>query len=72
MGGPSEIPYNITSVIERNGGCVMVNANVAEILLDNGRATGVRVKYDSGESQSWVNIYSLVAVSDASLLIKLI
>ena len=63
MGGPSEIPYRIISVIERNGGCVMVNANVKEILIENGRATGVRVHSSSGDS--WLNIYSPVVISDA-------
>ena len=63
VGGPSEIPYRIISVIEKNGGCVMVNANVKEILLENGQAVGVRVHSSSGDS--WVNIYSPVVISDA-------
>ena len=62
VGGPSEIPYRITSVIEKNGGCVMVNANVKEILMENGRAVGVRV---NSSDNSWVNIYSPVVISDA-------
>ena len=62
MGGPSEIPYRIISVIEKNGGCVMVNANVKEILLENGQAVGVRVH---SSDNSWVNIYSPVVISDA-------
>ena len=62
VGGPSEIPYRIISVIEKNGGCVMVNANVKEILIENGRTTGVRVH---SSDNSWVNIYSPVVISDA-------
>ena len=40
----------------------MVNANVKEILLENGQAVGVRVH---SSDNSWVNIYSPVVISDA-------
>ncbi len=43
-GGSSEIAYNTIPVIERSGGRVLVRANVVEILMENGRAAGVRVR----------------------------
>ena len=43
VGGASRIAETITPVIERNGGKVVVSANVAEIVVQNGKATGVRM-----------------------------
>lgn len=34
IGGASEIAFNIIPVIEKNGGKVLVRANVTEILVD--------------------------------------
>ncbi len=43
VGGASRIAEAIAPAIERNGGKVVVSAEVQEIILENGRATGVRM-----------------------------
>jgi all-trans-retinol 13,14-reductase len=43
VGGASRIAETIAPVIERNGGKIVSSAEVAEILLENGRAAGVRM-----------------------------
>jgi all-trans-retinol 13,14-reductase len=43
IGGASRIAEAITPAIERNGGKVVVSADVQEIIIENGRATGVRM-----------------------------
>ncbi|XP_046641575.1 all-trans-retinol 13,14-reductase-like, partial [Daphnia pulicaria] len=52
IGGASEIPYRIIPVIERSGGCVLMKANVTQILTEGGKVTGVRVgnKENSAEN----------------------
>jgi len=44
VGGASEIAHSIVPVIERSGGKVMVRAQVEEILVNGGKAVGVKVK----------------------------
>ena len=65
IGGPSEIPYRIASVIEKAGGCVMVNAPIRQILTDSSgrRVTGVRVEKE-GMS---VDIQAPIVISDAGI-----
>ena len=43
VGGASRIAETIAPAIERNGGKVVVSAEVQEIIVQNGRATGVRM-----------------------------
>jgi all-trans-retinol 13,14-reductase len=43
VGGAARIAETITPAIERNGGKVVVSADVREIIVLNGRATGVRM-----------------------------
>ena len=43
IGGASEIAFNMIPVIERSGGKVLVQADVKEILIKDGKAVGVRV-----------------------------
>ena len=62
IGGPSEIPYRIVSVIQKNGGSVMMNAPISQILIDNERkAVGVRVDRDG----SLTDIHAPIVISDA-------
>ena len=51
VGGASRIAETITPAIEQNGGKVVVSAEVQEILVQNGRATGVKMA-DGREFQS--------------------
>ncbi len=44
VGGASRIAETILPVIERSGGEVVTNANVTEIIIENGKATGVRLE----------------------------
>ncbi|MBP9684804.1 MAG: NAD(P)-binding protein [Rhodoferax sp.] len=43
VGGASQIAHHIEPVIRRSGGMVLVDAPVREILVEGGRATGVRM-----------------------------
>ena len=43
VGGASRIAETIAPAIERNGGKVVVSADVQEIIVQNGKATGVRM-----------------------------
>ncbi|XP_048757507.2 all-trans-retinol 13,14-reductase-like [Ostrea edulis] len=62
-GGPSEIPYQMVQVIEELEGKVLVNAPVSKIIMNSGRAVGVKVQ--KGESE--VEIYAQHIVSDAGV-----
>jgi all-trans-retinol 13,14-reductase len=44
IGGAASIPRSLVSVIRKNGGTVLTQAEVTEILLREGRAVGVRMK----------------------------
>lgn len=43
VGGASQIAHHIEPVIQRSGGAVLVDAPVSQILVEGGRATGVRM-----------------------------
>jgi all-trans-retinol 13,14-reductase len=58
LGGAARIAETITPLIERNGGKVVVSADVAEIVIRNGTATGVKMA-DGREFRSGI------VVSDA-------
>lgn len=60
VGGASRICETIGSVIERAGGKIVVSAEVSEILLENGRALGVRMS--DGRS-----IHAPLIISDAGV-----
>ncbi|MGD8825882.1 MAG: NAD(P)/FAD-dependent oxidoreductase [Myxococcales bacterium] len=61
VGGSSRIAETIVPVVERSGGEVVTNAEVAKILVENGRAVGVEL-YDGRE------LRAPVVVSDAGVL----
>ena len=44
VGGASEIPFSMMSIIENSGNRAFVNASVEKILFEGGRATGVSIK----------------------------
>lgn len=60
VGGPSTIARAATAVIETAGGAVFINAKVDRILIEDGRAVGV--KMDDG-----ARIEAPVVISDAGL-----
>jgi all-trans-retinol 13,14-reductase len=58
IGGAARIAETMAPVIERNGGKVVVSAEVAEIVIRNGQATGVKMA-DGRE------FFSAIVISDA-------
>lgn len=65
VGGSSEIAFHIVPVIEKNGGKVLVRANVTRILIDNnGKANGVCVN-KGGED---FNIHAPIIISGAGFM----
>jgi all-trans-retinol 13,14-reductase len=61
VGGASAIARSIAPVIERAGGQIFVNAEVKQILIENGRAVGVRMADDS-------ELRAPVVISDAGAM----
>ncbi|XP_076452780.1 all-trans-retinol 13,14-reductase-like [Babylonia areolata] len=65
VGGPSEIAYQMTHIIERHGGRVLMQAPVSEILCsEKGAAIGVRVARSSGS----VDLHAKYIISDAGAI----
>ncbi|KAL8584777.1 hypothetical protein ACOMHN_035696 [Nucella lapillus] len=65
VGGPSEIAYQMTHIVERHGGRVLVQAPVTQILCnDSGAAVGVRVGRSSGD----VDLFAKYIISDAGAI----
>ncbi|MEO9484549.1 MAG: NAD(P)/FAD-dependent oxidoreductase [Ekhidna sp.] len=44
VGGSSRIAETVDSVIENGGGTILINAEVAEVMIENNKATGVRLQ----------------------------
>jgi phytoene dehydrogenase-like protein len=61
VGGASRFAATLVPVIERAGGRVLVSAEVAEVVIERGRATGVRLA--AGET-----LRAPVVISDAGVL----
>ncbi|XP_071950182.1 all-trans-retinol 13,14-reductase-like [Antedon mediterranea] len=62
-GGASEIAMTIIPTIEKAGGRVLVRAPVSEIIMENGKACGVRVAKSSGS----IDIKAPVIISNAGI-----
>jgi phytoene dehydrogenase-like protein len=65
VGGGSQIAAAAERVIASAGGRCVVNANVTEILVDRGRATGVRVMVGQGRHRAESVIKAPCVISDA-------
>jgi all-trans-retinol 13,14-reductase len=61
VGGSSVIAESIIPVIERAGGAVLVSAEVAEVVVEDGRAVGVRMAVDDAV------IRAPIVISDAGV-----
>jgi all-trans-retinol 13,14-reductase len=61
VGGSAAIAESIIPVIEEAGGIVLVNAEVAEVVIEDGRAVGVRMAADNAV------IPAPVVISDAGV-----
>jgi len=64
VGGASEIAFNIIPIIEKVGGKVLVRANVSEIIVERGKACGVKVGKAGKEC---IEIRAPVVISSAGL-----
>ena len=62
VGGSGVIAESIIPVIERAGGLVLINAEVAEVVVEDGRAVGVRMAADGHV------IRAPIVISDAGVL----
>jgi all-trans-retinol 13,14-reductase len=62
VGGSGVIAESIIPVIERSGGLVLINADVAEVVVEEGRAVGVRMAVDDRV------IRAPIVISDAGVL----
>jgi phytoene dehydrogenase-like protein len=64
QGGSASIADGITPVIEARGGQVLINHEVEEILVERGRAVGVRVNGRARHQQGRRDIFADVVISD--------
>ena len=67
VGGASQIAKRAVQTIEANGGRLLTRARVEEILLQRGRAVGVRVRRAGSSSAESVCIYAERIVSAAGV-----
>jgi all-trans-retinol 13,14-reductase len=65
VGGSGVIAEAIVPIVERHGGRALVNHSVDEILIDDGRAIGVRAVRKKGKEEIEQTFYSDVIVSNA-------
>lgn len=63
VGGASEIAFNIIPVVERNGGAVLVKADVQQILYNGKKVMGVLVK----KGEETLKIEAPIVISSAGL-----
>lgn len=61
IGGSAEIAHTVDKVIEASGGTILISAEVDEIIIENNRATGVRMK--DGK-----NIFADIVISGAGII----
>ena len=66
VGGASEIPFSMMSVIDNSGSRAFVNASVEKILFEGGRATGVSIK---GSNIYGPHIISTIGLSETTHLL---
>ncbi len=65
VGGAAVIAENIVPIIEKHGGKALVNKQVSKILVNNGRAIGVRVEQRNGETIETEEFFADKIISDA-------
>jgi len=68
VGGSSQFAYNMVPVIERGGGKALVRADVSEILVEGGRAVGVKMKKSGQVIRSKLVISGAGLFNTATLL----
>ncbi len=68
VGGGSAVLDTILPAIEESGGACLVNHEVEQILVENGRAAGVRVRASHGRTVETREFRAPIIVSDAGAL----
>jgi all-trans-retinol 13,14-reductase len=61
VGGSSQIAKTVDAVIEKSGGTILINADVEEVLIENNKAKGVKMK--DGKI-----LYAKNIISDAGIM----
>lgn len=64
-GGAGKIAECMTPIIEAAGGACYVNHEVTQVLLDRGKATGVRVNIHRGGTKTEQDFFAPLVISDA-------
>lgn len=65
VGGAGVIAASVEKILQQHGGAILLNHQVEEILVEQGRAVGVRVKEIIGQRVTEKTIYAPVVFSDA-------
>ncbi|MEO0533316.1 MAG: NAD(P)/FAD-dependent oxidoreductase [Cyanobacteria bacterium P01_A01_bin.123] len=65
VGGSGKIAQSVQQIVEAQGGNVLINREVSEILLDGGQAAGVRVRNLKAKDQKYEEYYAPIVVSNA-------
>jgi all-trans-retinol 13,14-reductase len=64
VGGAGTIAASVQETVEANGGKVLLNREATEILIENGKAIGVRVRKVNAKEETFENYYAPVIVSN--------
>ncbi|NJL00903.1 MAG: NAD(P)/FAD-dependent oxidoreductase [Spirulinaceae cyanobacterium SM2_1_0] len=67
VGGAGTIAASVQPIVEHHGGAVLLNREVTEILLDHGRAAGVRVQTTHHPEAPAEEYFAPCVVSDAGV-----
>jgi phytoene dehydrogenase-like protein len=65
IGGSKAIAESITPIVESEGGQILVNHEVKEIIIDGGKAIGVKVAHRQGGSTTEKQYFGKTIISDA-------
>lgn len=64
VGGAGRIAESVQQIVESRGGRVLLNREVTEVLIDGGRAAGVRACHRRGNTKTTEEYFAPVVVSD--------
>lgn len=65
VGGAGAIAQSVQAIVEKLGGQFLVNREVMQIIVENGRAVGVQVRKVNAPAENEETYYAPVIVSDA-------
>ena len=67
VGGPGKIAQSVQQVVAAHGGNILINREVTEVLLEDGKAVGVNVRNLSAKDHPFETYYAPVVVSNGGL-----